>query len=59
MSTNSIMPADMSGRDSCRYFIVPLFLHGEEPRRSITLDPGHLIKNRMNLLFTKKSNHGK
>ena len=25
MSTNSIMPADMSGRDSCRYFIALCF----------------------------------
>ena len=30
MSTNSIMPAYISGRGACRYFIVLWFLHGEE-----------------------------
>jgi len=29
MSANSIMPADMSGREACRYFVALCFLHGE------------------------------
>ena len=38
ISTNSIMPADMSGRATCRYFIALCFYTAREPRRSITLD---------------------
>ena len=29
MYTNSIMPAGMSGRETCRYFVALCFLHGE------------------------------
>ena len=38
MSTNSIMPAAMSGRTACRYF-TPCFYTAGDPRRSVLLDP--------------------
>ena len=39
VSANSTTGADMSDREIRRCFVVLCFLHGEEPRRSITLDP--------------------
>ena len=39
VSTNSTIPANVSVRTSCRYFIALCFYTAREPRRSVTLDP--------------------
>ena len=39
VSTNSTMPAYMSGRGACRYFIDLYFYTAREPKRSVSLDP--------------------
>ena len=54
-STNSTIPAYMSGREICRYFVFLCFYTVREPRQSVTLDP-HL-QNRMDLLLPKNE-HG-
>ena len=38
-STISTIPADMSGREICRYFVALCFYTARGPRRSETLDP--------------------
>ncbi|MGYP001543273266 len=55
MSTNSIMPADMSGRVSCRYFIALCFYTARNRGGAQRLT--RIYKNRMNLLLPKNE-HG-
>ena len=39
VSANSTTGADISGRATCRYFVVLCFYTARGPRRSVTLDP--------------------